>query len=313
MKNAALYLLLIILCSCSEEYDFKFPDQVSKLVVEGIVTNGPGPHYVRLTMSKTAFELSYNDSLGHDVYDNGYTPVLDATVIISDNHGATDTLSPCKDTYYNYYTWSPDGLIFYSDSIMEFYPKAHIYGYYQTNSLFGLPGNIYYLKILWKGIEFNSTCYMPPVPEIDSVTYEYTLGVTGKSDFYIPEIWFKDNPVTEDYYLFKTEGVAWGRSVLSDVNIKSNVAGLNVFQGETHEWWRNNYPWPGQSFRIEMSSITKEIYNYYQALIMQFRNDGGVYTPSPASPPTNITNGAQGYFSASSVLVVQDTMPASPN
>jgi len=312
MRNTVLYLLLILLCGCTEEYDFEFPDQAPKLVVEGVVTNESGPYYVRLTLSKTTFELSYNDSLGHNPFDDGYTPVLDATIIISDNHGETDTLIPSPDsiTFYNY--WIFEG-VNYGDTITEIIPNAHAFGYYQTNSLAGVPGNTYYLKILWKGSEYNSTCYMPPVPEVDSVTYEFRLGATGKSNFYVPNIWFKDNPATEDYYLFKTEGMAWGRSVFSDVNIKSNITGLNVFQGETHEWWRNNYPWPSQNYRIEMSSITKEIYNYYHALIIQFRNDGGVYTPSPASPPTNITNGALGYFRASSLQIVQDTMPASPN
>jgi len=311
MKNKILYLLLILFSGCTEKYDFKFSEQAPKLVVEGIVTNGPGPHYVRLTLSKTTFELSFNESTGYSQFDDGYTPVLDATIIISDNHGETDTLIPTSDSAYRYFYWDEAGI--QRDSVMDFNPKAHIFGFYQTNLLKGVPGNTYYLKVLWNGKEYNSICYMPPVPEIDSVTYEFTKGAIGKSDFYIPKIWFKDNPATEDYYLFKTSGWVWGRSVLSDVNMKSNVTGLNVFQGETHEWWRNGYPWAGYPYTIEMSSITKEIYDYYQALIMQFRNDGGVYTPSPASPPTNISNGAQGYFRASSVQVVQDTMPASPN
>jgi len=311
MNNKFLYLVLILLFGCTEKYDFKFPAQDAKLVVEGIITNNPGPYYVRLTLSKSTFTLNYNDSIGNDFYSDGYTPVLDAKLIISDNHGTTDTLVPCKDTIYNIYTWSPDNIIFYTDTLIQIYPTAHIHGYYQTNKIIGTPGYIYYLKILWQGKEYNSSCYMPPVPEIDSVTYEFTrAAIIGKEDYYIPKIWFKDNPATEDYYLFKTSGSVWGRSVLSDENIKANITGLNVFQGETHEWWRNGYPWAGYPYKIEMHSITKEIYNYYQALIMQFRNDGGVYTPSPASPPTNITNGAQGYFRASSVQVVQDTMPA---
>jgi hypothetical protein len=312
MKNPVLYLLLILLSGCTEEYDFQFPKQVPKLVVEGIITNDPGPYYVRLAQSKSTFEMIVNDTvpsyLTYGSSAGGYVSVVDAIVLITDNFGVTDTLIAPPDSVYSYYSWNYNDPLS-RDSTLEFNPKAHVFGYYQTKSLKGVPGNTYYLKILWRGAEYTSTCYMPPVPKIDSVTYEYTLGATGKSDFYIPKIWFKDNPATEDYYLFKTEGIVWGRSVLSDDNMNSDVSGLNVFQGETHEWWLNNYPWPGDTYRIEMSSITKEIYDYYKALIMQFRNDGGVYTPSPASPPTNITNGAQGYFRASSVQVVQDTMP----
>jgi hypothetical protein len=310
MRKRILYLLLLLVSGCTEKYDFKFPEQEPKLVVEGIVTNGPGPHYVRLTLSKSSFEMNYNDSAGYSQFNDGYIPVLDATITISDDTGNTDTLIHSPDSAYRYFYWDEAGI--QKDSVMDFNPTAHVFGYYQTNSFLGVPGKTYFLKILWKGKEYNSSCYMPPVPEIDSVTYEFTTGAIGKSDFYIPKIWFKDNTATEDYYLFKTEGMVWGRSVLSDVNIKSNITGLNVFQGETQQWWLNGYPWSGWVYRIEMSSITKEIFDYYQALIMQFRNDGGIYTPSPASPPTNITNGAQGYFRASSVQVVQDTMPALP-
>lgn len=311
MRKRIVFSLLILVSGCTEKYDFKFPEQDANLVVEGIVTNGPGPHYVRLTLSKSTFELSYNDSTGYSQFNDGYIPVLDATITISDDSGNTDTLIHSPDSAYRYFYWDEAGIL--KDSVMDFNPTAHIFGFYQTNSFIGVPGNTYYLKILWKGKEYNSSCFMPPVPEIDSITYEFTrAAIIGKEDFYIPKIWFKDNPATKDYYLFKTGGLVWGRSVLSDINIKSNITGLNVFQGETHEWWLNGYPWPGWVYQIEMSSITKEIYDYYQALIMQFRNDGGVYTPSPASPPTNISNGAQGYFSASSVQVVQDTMPESP-
>jgi hypothetical protein len=308
MKNITYLLIMMLFFGCKEEFDLRLPDMAPKLVVEGIVTNGPGPHYVRLTLSQSAF-LDYTyDS----IYGGGYhfNPILDAKLIISDNLGTSDTLIPCKDTFYVHHSWTYDSITFHNDSSLVFYPTAHLYGYFQTNSIIGIPGNTYYLKVLWNGVEYNSSCFMPPLPKIDSVTYDFTRGAPGKSDFYIPKIWFKDNPSTKDYYLFKTTGGnAWGRSVLSDDNINSNITGLNVFQGETHSWWLNSYPWPGQVYSIEMSSITKEIYDYYRALIMQFRNDGGIYTPSPASPPTNITNGALGYFRASSIQFVQDTMP----
>jgi len=277
MKKTFLYFSLILLFGCTEKYDFKFPEQDAKLIVEGIVTNGPGPPYVRLTLSKSTFELSCNDSLGHEPYDDDYTPVLDATIILSDNRGNSDTLISPPDSVTNFMYWTVDSVL-YGDTMTNVLPNAHVYGYYQTNSFIGVPGNTYFLKILWKGKEYNSSCYMPPIPEIDSVTYEFTrAAIIGKADFYIPKIWFKDNPATQDYYLFKTSGGnAWGRSVLSDENIKSNITGLNVFQGETHEWWLNGYPWAGYPYKIEMSSIKKEIYNYYQALIMQFPNEGGI-------------------------------------
>ena len=48
-------------------------------------------------------------------------------------------------------------------------------------------------------------------------------------------------------------------------------------------------------------TLTKEAYEYNRALIQQFRTDGGGYSPSPASPPTNLDNGALGFFRTSAV------------
>jgi len=58
-------------------------------------------------------------------------------------------------------------------------------------------------------------------------------------------------------------------------------------------------------YLIEMHSLTKEGYDYYKALLQQFVADGGVYSPSPATPPGNINNGALGFFKTSSVNRVE--------
>jgi len=84
---------------------------------------------------------------------------------------------------------------------------------------------------------------------------------------------------------------------------------LAVFKGETAEWWINSYPRLDDEYRIRMYSITEEGYNYYKALIAQFKNDGGTYSPAPASPPTNIDNGGLGFFRASAVNVIRGKMP----
>jgi hypothetical protein len=66
---------------------------------------------------------------------------------------------------------------------------------------------------------------------------------------------------------------------------------------------------PGSDFEIKMYSVTKEAYDFYKALISQFRNDGGVYSPTPASAPTNIDNNALGFFRASAVNVIKGKVP----
>jgi hypothetical protein len=107
----------------------------------------------------------------------------------------------------------------------------------------------------------------------------------------------------------------WSRAILSDEFISDKIMGIDVFKGEAIDYWRDAYPPEGLDiiYRIEMHSITEEIYDYYKALIAQIRNDGGVYTPTPASPPTNISNGALGYFRVSCVQIAEDIIPDPPS
>ena len=52
---------------------------------------------------------------------------------------------------------------------------------------------------------------------------------------------------------------------------------------------------------VNMYCISEPVYRYYAALSRQFYDDGGAFSPSPSSPPTNISGGAQGCFTAASV------------
>ena len=54
-----------------------------------------------------------------------------------------------------------------------------------------------------------------------------------------------------------------------------------------------------------MNSLTAEAFRFYEALINQFKDDGGVFKPSPASPPTNISGDALGFFGASALSEIK--------
>jgi hypothetical protein len=305
MRNPYLVIIFLLfgINSCTEEYKVDLQDIDPKLIVECSLLDIDSVHYVKLSLSKASFSKAETDTTLFGIV-NKFQPVTDALVIISDNNGTIDTLIGEPDSVYY---WNP--LI--NDSLFGLNDFSLSKGYYCSRKLKLSSGITYFLNIQWKGDEYNSSSYMPIVPKIDSVGYAYTQGETGKENYYIPYIWFKDDPNTRDYYLFKTGDISgvWSRAILSDEFLKTEVNGIDVFKGEAIDYWRNAYPYSGMPYKIEMHSITKEIYDYYKALIGQFRNDGGVYTPSPASPPTNISNGALGYFRASSVQVVEDIMP----
>lgn len=309
IMKTIIYLstIIFLLPSCIEEYEIEFSKNSSKIVIEGVVTDTSYINYVRLSLSRNSFQYYENDS-GFDKYNlDGFIPIKDARVVISDNKGNIDTLINSPDSV---------SMTIYNDYLQKYITFNRLSehgtynGHYQTQKIKGVPGNTYTLTVQWRGEDYKASCYMPKVPEIDSVKYQFTRGSTGKDSYYIPHIWFKDNTATKDYYLFKTfGGNVWGRALLNDDNLKNIIDGLDVFKGESASWWLSAYPPAGSKYKIEMHSITKEIYDYYNSLIMQFRNDGGVYTPAPASPNTNFNNNALGYFRASSVKVIEDTMP----
>ena len=314
MRNLfIIFILFLVAYSCTEQYDLKVKSKEPRLVVEGTVTNQDGPNYVRLTKSSFDFNIDYNirpiyDSTSFYSSDRAI-PVQDAKVYITDNNTLfTDTLVPCS---------AGKWIIFFVDTInnrvsKEFrIPTQSIsFGYYETSKLKGVAGHTYSLTVKWQNKEFHAKSYMPPVPAIDSVHFNFTKGEIGKYDFNIPLIYFKEPQNERNYYLFHTSeggGSAWAYSILSDEYLKNYVNGLDVCKGVSPDYWRTAYPMVSDDgkiqdgYFIEMHSITKEAYEYYKALLQQFKTDGGGYSPSPASPPTNLDNGALGFFRASAV------------
>lgn len=73
--------LVLLFTSCEKQIDIDLNSAEPKIVIDGAVTNEPGPYTVKI--SKT---VNFSDP-------NTFPPVRGATVIISDNAGIIDTLS----------------------------------------------------------------------------------------------------------------------------------------------------------------------------------------------------------------------------
>lgn len=81
MKKHIIFIsLLVFFASCEKIIELDFKDVESKLVVEAVITDQEGPHYVKLTKSVNFNEPSF------------YPLIEDALVIITDNTGVVDTL-----------------------------------------------------------------------------------------------------------------------------------------------------------------------------------------------------------------------------
>jgi hypothetical protein len=80
-KYIVITIAMCILLSCTKEIDVELNDSSPQIVIEGNISDEPGPYFVRL--SKT---VNFSDP-------NIYPHVTGATVIVSDNAGVTDTLT----------------------------------------------------------------------------------------------------------------------------------------------------------------------------------------------------------------------------
>jgi hypothetical protein len=57
----------------------------------------------------------------------------------------------------------------------------------------------------------------------------------------------------------------------------------------------------GDTARVQLISIEKIMYDYYQVLHDITEGEADLSSSAPSNPPNNISNGALGYFSATSI------------
>lgn len=289
-KIIVLSLLLVAFTSCVDEYDLDLDKVESRLVVEGLITNKKGPYYIRLTESHTGEFMKPV----HSQIDSA-KGIMNALLIVSDDVNQIDTLTPID---INQYEADP----------IEF---RHDRGYYKTNHLEGIPGRTYFLKVISKGNEYLASEYMPPVPSIDSLGYRKRISEKDGQEYFIPLLYFKEPQNIINYYLIQlkddilsrryAEDFIWRYSILSDEFLQPYVNGLNVSLGSNPSGVEYPEYIKGDSIYVGLSSLTERAYQFYKALLQQFKDDGGAYQFSPASPPSNISNSALGYFRASSL------------
>ncbi|MCU0438723.1 MAG: DUF4249 domain-containing protein [Raineya sp.] len=196
---------------------------------------------------------------------NQYPAVSNALVIISDNLGMIDTLKYTSD------------------------------GNYNTEKLkAGVSGRTYTLKVLLDGKTYTAQSELPekvPLTGLKLIPMTF-LGNTNYD--VLPE--YTDPPTLGNNYAFivranSKKGIVF--EIESD-NLGNGVANqrdLDIPEDDGDSVKK------GDIVYVEMRSIDKNIHTYYTA-VNQLTSNGPGGGISPANPPTNISGGALGYFSA---------------
>ncbi|AZA76145.1 DUF4249 domain-containing protein [Chryseobacterium sp. G0186] len=206
---------------------------------------------------------------------NQYPAVTGAQVVLSDNTGQTEILAYIGD------------------------------GQYQTSTFVGAAGRTYTLKIQAEGQQYTAQSTMPQPVHFDGLEQD-SFKFGDKTSYTLLPI-YTDPAVLGNRYLFSF--------TINDLPKKY----IDVFSDNLNNGLPNQRPIMlpndendgadhevvvGDTIHVEMQSIDTNIFTYYSALL-ELSNGSGV---TPSNPPSNINNGALGYFSAHTVSKLSYTI-----
>ncbi len=200
-----------------------------------------------------------------------FPPVTHAFVTIADNTGVTDTL------------------------------KENTPGTYRTSVLHGGQGRTYSLRLVAEGKEYDAVSTMPARVPIDTLVALRARESDG-DQVYNLYVFFKDPPEPGNYYRINLrvsvpispDSIDGRRYHLYDDKLTNgNEAAVRIRM--------RNYFSPGDTVWVDLLSIDKASYDYFNTLNNILTSDRSPTSLAPANPNTNLTNGALGYFAAYTV------------
>lgn len=176
-------------------------------------------------------------------------------------------------------------------------------GTYTNAILNGKIGETYNLNVQVEDKTITSSCKIPELVPIDSMTIVNSIYPGGgpptgnqPAPFYEINVHFTDPVSTTNYYRFLiyiNDIAQSGNRVYNDIfnNGKNIKQTLFIF---------NNSLKSGDKLSIEMQCIDKSVFNYFQSMGNSSMGGGG-NASSPANPYTNLKGANLGYFSAHTV------------
>ncbi|MEK6479210.1 DUF4249 family protein [Catalinimonas sp. 4WD22] len=276
MRDYIIYFIALLLLgslgACQEVIDYELPVDEPQLVIEGNLTywaDEPEKNIVSVSVSQSG---NYYDQ-------EVYNLVNDANLQLDDlTNGITYDLPPIEDQE----------------------------GIYQNQTIPLVLGDTYRLRVSYQGNEYESTGTILPVAELDSFSYSYREETAFLEEGYY--FFFSGRTPKErgiNYYRFKIYEDDSLYNDRGDYLIQSD----EFLRAEIDTLQLANYAFEvGDSVRIEMYSLEKSMFSYYNELVELLFNDGGLFSSPPSNPTTNIiniTNPDQpplGFFQVSSAL-----------
>lgn len=271
-----IFLLVILVSSCDEPTELDLRQTPPKIVIEGLLTNKPGYQAVKVSTS-TRF------------YGSGQTPrVEDALVKVTDDSG-NEFL----------FVHNPSN---HSDSAGIYVPQIPFQGQI---------GRTYTLAVEVDGEQYQASDKLMSVIPVDSLAFQINEdqqedpNEPGK--IYELLLFAREPQDEENYYLFKYYR---NDSLIlynpTDIYFSDDIVLAEKIDGVPSPV----YYGPNDTARIEVYSLTRNGFIFYNDLTTVLSNDGGgMFGPIPAPPRSNLSNGALGFFQVSAVQDKQTHIP----
>lgn len=258
----------VALMSCEETVQLDLKQTPSKIVIEGLVTNKPGFQSVKISRSA-------------DFYAPGKTPrVTGALVTVKDDLGEVIT-----------FIHNPNS---HADSAGIYIP---------VTPFTGQVGRTYTLTVNTGEETYQATDKLFAVAPVDSLNYQINENeqVSPKEEGKVYEllIYMREPQEEKNFYLFKF--------YRNDTLIYYDETDIYYSDDELLAEEINGVTSPvyfalRDVGKVEVYSMSRFGYVYYNDLSAILNNDGGgMFGPIPASPRTNLSNGALGFFQVSAI------------
>lgn len=205
-------------------------------------------------------------------------------------------------TQSNTYPGVENAQVTLSDNLGQTENLQHIgNGIYQASSFQGQSGRTYTLKVQTDGKEYTSQSKMPEAVEFQGLEQDSFM-VAGETSYTLLPI-FVDPPALGNRYLFTYFVNDNPKKYFSEFSDNVNNGAPNqrplILPNDDEDGAVKVKV--GDKITVKMQCIDDAVYTFYSALLQLSGGGGGGVTPT--NPPSNISNGALGYFSAHTVSV----------
>jgi hypothetical protein len=166
------------------------------------------------------------------------------------------------------------------------------------------PGETYELTVTWRGNVFQSSGLMLEAPIVDSVTWKFEEERFFREEGYYIKVYGKAPFLENNNYRIRVIENDTLKNQREDYLLFDDTFGLDFFQ----EGLELGYAFQEKDrVRLELYRLNRDAFDYLNQLVNLLFNDGGLFSPPPQNPVSNIkvTKGNSevlGYFVVSPVL-----------